>query len=280
MSALTGPTTGTGPALVRSGSRPTVVGRLALTGLLTTWFLLPLLPLLLWAATDAWPSTARLPTGFGTAGLQAALAAGALPAFGRSLVLAVAVAAIATPLGALAARALAVHRVRGGAAFAILLFAPVALPPFAVVVGLNVVLLRLHLAGPVGVILVLVVYALPYTTFVVRSAYGTYERGYEEEARLLGARPPQVVARVQLPLLLPAIARAAFLAFLVGWSDYLVTLLVAGGRYVTVPLLVASTATDVGDTAVTAVLSLTSILPPLTLLGLLARSGRRAGRLR
>lgn len=257
----------------RRGARS---ARILSVGVLSVWFVLPLLPLLLWAPADRWASGDALPSRVGLANLWAAVGTGALPAFARSVLLAAAVAVIATPLGALAARALGARHTPGRTALAVLLFAPVALPPFAVVVGLNVLLLRLHLAGPAGVLLVLVVYALPYTTFVIRSAYTGYDRGFEEEARLLGARPRQVVTHVQVPLLLPAITRAAFLAFLVGWSDYLVTLLVAGGQFVTVPLLVASSATNVGDTGVTAVLSLASIVPPLVLLMLLTRRGRRS----
>ena len=191
---------------VRSRDRVATAARVLLVVLLATWFLLPLLPLLLWAAADRWPSGAALPSVIGSGSLRAALAAGAVPAFGRSVLLGVAVAAVATPLGAFAARALAVHHVRGGRILAVLLFAPIALPPFAIVVGLNVVLIRLHLAGPIGVIVVLTVYAIPYTTFIVHGAYGTYEPRYEDEARLLGATVRQVMLRVQLPLLRPALS--------------------------------------------------------------------------
>ncbi len=111
-----------------------------------------------------------------------------------------------------------------------LLLAPIALPPFAAVLGVNVVLLRAHVPSLVGVAMVLTVMALPYTAFVMRTAYGAYDRSYEEEARLLGAGRLQVLRRVQLPLIAPALARAAFLAFLVAWSDYIVTLIVGGER--------------------------------------------------
>ncbi|WP_211290857.1 ABC transporter permease subunit [Kineococcus xinjiangensis] len=244
-------------------------------GSLLLWFLLPLVPLVLWAAAERWSAPAVLPQRWGTAGWSAAAEAGAAPAFARSLLLGAAVAAIATPAGALAARALAhglVHRSRLVSA---LLLAPVALPPFAVVMGLNVLLLRARVPALVGVVAVLVVAALPYTTYVLRVAYAGYDTSYEEEARLLGATPRAVWWRVRLPLLAPALAGAAFLAFLVGWSDYIVTVLIGGGRLVTYPLLIASAASGVGNEAVVAVLSLTSLLPPLALLLLAGASGLR-----
>ena len=80
--------------------------------LLTAWFFLPFLPLVLWAFADRWSFPAVFPTGWGTDGLQTALAQGAVPAFGRSLVLGLLVAAVATPIGAMAARALTCGTVR------------------------------------------------------------------------------------------------------------------------------------------------------------------------
>ena len=127
-------------------------------------------------------------------------------------------------------------------------------------------LLRLQVPPLAGVILILSVYALPYTTYTMRVAYGAHDHGFEDEARTLGATRWQVLARVQVPLLAPALARSAFLAFLVGWSDYVITLLVGGGAFTTVPMLVASAASGTGNDSVVAVLSTAAILPPLILL--------------
>jgi putative spermidine/putrescine transport system permease protein len=158
----------------------------------------------------------------------------------------------------------------------VLLLAPVAVPPLAVVLGLNVVALRAGVPGGVALVLVLLVAALPYTTFVMRSAYAGYDRGYEDEARTLGASARQVLLRVHLPLAAPALAAAAFLAFLVGWSDYVVTLVVGGGQLVTLPMLVGALGSASGNDAVVAATSVAAVVPPLALLaatGLLARRG-------
>ena len=58
----------------------------------------------------------------------------------------------------------------------------------------------------------------------------------EDEARTLGADPRSVLLHVRIPLLARPLSAAALLAFLVGWSDYIVTLLVGGGQVVSVPL--------------------------------------------
>lgn len=241
---------------------------------LIAWFALPFLPLVLWAPADAWSYPARLPTAWGIESLAAAAGFGAVPAFAASVVLALVVTAIATPLGALAARALTFGAVPAPRLVAALLLAPIALPPFAAVLGVNVVLLRAFVPPVPGVVLVLVVLALPYTTFVMRTAYGAYDLSYEEGARLLGASRWQVLLRVQVPLIAPALARAAFLAFLVAWSDYIVTVIVGGGEIVTLPLVVAGAAAGVGNDAAVAVMSLAAVVPPIALLVAVATAGR------
>lgn len=260
-------------------TRPRGTGRvlrLLLTGGLLVWFALPFLPLVLWSFADAWSYPSPLPTAWGLQGIDDALGFGLLPAAGRSLLLGLVVAAIATPLGALAARALTFGAVPFPRTVSAVILAPIALPPFAAVLGVNVLLLRAYVPSAVGVVLVLVVMALPYTTFVMRAAYGAYDLSYEEEARLLGARPAQVLWRVQLPMIAPALARAAFLAFLVAWSDYIVTVIVGGGELVTLPLVVAGAAAGLGNDAAVAVMSLGAVIPPvLLLLSVLSLRGPR-----
>lgn len=244
-------------------SVPFRVGRAALVVLLAAWFLLPMVPLFLWASTETWAGATRLPQRWGLRGFTEAVAGGGVPAFLSSLALGVVVTALATPAGAMAARALARGTVPWPRLASALLIAPVALPPFAVVMGLDVVLLRLRIPGELGIVLVLVVASLPYTTYLMRVAYGAYDFGFEDEARTLGASRRAVSWQVRLPLLAPGLAAAAFLAFLVGWSDYIVTLLVGGGRFVTLPVLVASAASGTGNEPTVAALSFSALFPPV-----------------
>lgn len=244
-------------------------------GVVAVWFLLPLLPLVVWAGADVWAAPARLPQEWGDRGLTQALAEGAVPALVRSAGLGLVVAALATPLGAVAARALVRGTVPIPRLVSALLLAPVALPVFAVVMGVEVTLLRLRVPGPVGLVLLLTVVALPYTTYLMRVAYGAYDVSFDEEARTLGAGPGMVRRRVRWPLLAPGLGAALFLAFLVGWGDYLVTLLVGGGQIVTLPVLIAATASGTGNEPVVAVLSLAALLPPVLALALIGLVRRR-----
>jgi len=252
--------------------------RVVSTVLIAGWFLLPLAPLMVWAFANQWSFPALLPTEWGFEGLGSAIGQGALPALGASLTLSLVVAAIATPIGAMAARALTFGAVPWPRTVSVALLAPIALPPFAAVMGLNVLILRASIPPAAGLVLVLVVMAIPYTTFTMRVAYAAHDIRYEEEARILGASRWSVLWRVQLPLVAPALARAAFLAFLVGWSDYVVTVVVGGGEIVTLPLVTASLAAGIGNDAAVAILSLSAIVPPLALLALAGLAGRRPDR--
>lgn len=244
------------------------------------WFTVPFLPVALWAATDTWNGATPLPQEWGRRGFVDAWDAGAGPALLRSTALAVAVAALATPVGATLARATLSASAPARRLITGVVLAPVVVPLFAVVMGLNVVVLRLHVPAAVAIVVILGVAALPYTTYVMRLAYTGYDPTFDEEARTLGARPSHIRWRVRLPLLRRAFAAAAFLAFLVGWSDYVVTLLVGGGQFLTVPVLLAAAASGSGNDPAVASLAVAAVLPPAALMLTVAAVDRRPHRSR
>lgn len=243
---------------------------------LSGWFVLPLVPLALWVIARTWPYPAVLPTSWGWTGLHAAYADGVVPALTTSLVLAAATAALAVPAGALAAHALAVDPPPGARTITLLLLAPAFVPPLVVVMGLNIALLNLRVPPLAGIVVVLMVTAIPYTTLVMRAAYAGYDRAIEGEARILGATPRDVLLRVRIRMLARPLAASLFLAFLVGWSDYVVTLLVGGGDVVSAPLLVASAASGAGNDALVASLSALAVAPPLLLFVVVTAMSRTA----
>lgn len=237
---------------------------------LALWVVLPLAPVLLWSVAGQWRAPDVLPGSYTAEGFRALATPDVGTALASSFFLGLCVAVAATPLGL--AGALAVRRLPRWPARLVeaVLLAPLAIPPFALVLGINVVLLRLYVPPFVGVVLVLVVTALPYTAFMFRSALSGYDDRFEEVARTLGASARQTVLRVRLPLLAQATARAAFLAFLVGWGDYIATLLVGGGQLRTLPLILGAAASASGNEQLTAALSLAVILPPMVLLAVLS----------
>jgi putative spermidine/putrescine transport system permease protein len=138
--------------------------------------------------------------------------------------------------------------------------------------GLNVLFLRLGLAGSaVGVVLVHLVPVLPYAIYALLGVFARYDEGYELQARTLGASPAQVWLRVTLPLIGPGLAVAALFAFLVSWSQYLLTLLVGGGRVITLPVLLFAAVSGGNPTSI-AGLALLFAAPPVIAIALAARA--------
>ena len=240
--------------------------RVVIATLLGLWLVIPLTPLVLWAGASRWSGAARLPQQLGLHGWQDAVDAGIVVALMRSCLLGAAVALIATPLGVMAGRALGWRLLRRPALPSVALLAPVVLAPFAVAMGLDVVMLRLGVPGNLGVVVVLSVFALPYTTFTMRATYLGLDPALEEQARVLGASPRQARRRVTLPAASTGLVTATGLAFLVGWSDYAVTLLIGGGQIVTAPMLIGSSASGSGNDALTSTLALSASVPPLVAL--------------
>ena len=238
------------------------------------WFALPLVPVALWAFADRWSWPAALPQQWGLSGWRQASDAGLPVALVQSdRPRSCSWPAVATPLGALAGRALGWRLSRHSGLASLVLLTPVVIPPFAVATGLDTLVLRARVPAPVAVVLVLSVLALPYTSYIMRAAYTATDPDLEAQARMLGAGPRGVLWRVTLPALRPALLTAGAMAFLVGWSDYVVTLVLGGGRVVTAPILLASSASGTGNEPLVAAIAVAGVAAP-------ARRGRAGPRLR
>src|SRR5262249_25006835 len=146
-----------------------------------------------------------------------------------SIVIALAVTALSLSIGLPAARALAYLRFRGKQALMFAILLPMLAPPLASAMGIHSLFLRLGWTDSVaGVIAVHLVPAIPYTTLVLMGSFLRFDRNYEAQARVLGAPPYAVWRYVTFPAILPGVAVAASFAFLISWSQYLLTLLIGG----------------------------------------------------
>lgn len=242
--------------------------------------LLPLLPLVVWSFAHGWRFPSLWPHETSLDGWAVALSerAGVWHSFGLTALIAATTSLIAVLIGLPAGRALGLYRFRGKGLVTLFLIAPAALPGIAVVFGLHGVFLRLGLAGTVaGVILAHLVPVLPYVTLVLAAVFARFDPAFEDQARSLGATPLQCLTRVTLPAIWPGLLTAALFAFLVSWSQYLLTLAIGGGRVQTLPLLLFSAA-NAGRNDVTAAIALLYVLPGVLILIVTARqvTGRGA----
>lgn len=266
MTPQTGPT-----RLVRSSA----AGAVAAAAL--AWLTVPLLPVLLWGGAERWSFPAALPQQWGVQGWRDAADAGLMPAMLRSLGLGLAVATVATPLGVATGRVLGWRLSRHPRLVVAALLLPLLLPPFAVSMGLDVVLIRIGAPQVLSVVLLLAVVALPYAAYTSAVGFARTSPELADQARALGATPRQARWRVVLPALRGPLVVAALLSFLVGWSDVVVTLLVGGGQVLTAPVLLSSAAAGSGNDSAVAVTALATLAPPVVLVLLVLAGTRRRG---
>lgn len=251
-----------------------VAGWLALASLAV----LPLLALGVQALSAGWFFPELVPREWTLSAVRRLAAdSGARRAMRDSLVVGALVTVISVGLAVPAARALCLGGLRNARLAGVLFLLPTVLPPVALAMGLNVLLLRAGTPGGIASVVVAhLVATLPYAVLVLAGALTRYDAGFERQATVLGASPARVIARVFLPLATPAIAVTAALAFVVSWSQYLLTLLPGGGRIITMPVLLLSAASG-GNPTATAALALVVAVPPAVAILLVVRHLDRIG---
>lgn len=247
---------------------------------LTLFLILPLVPLGLWSFARGWFFPDILPTRWSLDAWARTLdpSSGVLEALGTTTLIAFAATALSALIGLPAARALGQHDFRGKGAVQLVILAPVIVPGIAVVLGLHTVFTLLGLTGTLGgVILVHLLPVLPYMILVLAGVFANLDPNLEAQARSLGASPARAFLHVTLPAIAPGLMTGALFAFLVSWSQYILTLVIGSGKVVTLPLLLFSYA-GAGRNDLTGAVSLLYILPGLAIIALTARqiTGRSA----
>lgn len=155
---------------------------------------------------------------------------------GQSLLIASISATVAASFGTLCA--IGCWRVgsRTARAVAALMLVPLIVPSIVYALGLYRTYAWLGLLDTMpGVILAHSVTGLPYVVILVSTALTGIDPRLEPAARSLGASAPQVLGRVLLPLVRPAVLSGALLAFIHSWDELVLVLFIAGRRVFTLP---------------------------------------------
>jgi putative spermidine/putrescine transport system permease protein len=216
--------------------------RIAAYSLRSILYLILVTPLLLFAAyafSTRWFFPQPFPAEWTLTTFQRAIQdTRTLSGMAQGIWIAFMVSALSLALALPAARVLGLRKFRGRQFVWLLLFLPTVIPPLAIGMGLNILFLRIGLAGTLaGVVLAHMIPTLPYTVFTLSGAFARFDENYEFQALALGASPWQVFLRVTLRMMAPSLVVALLFAFLISWSQYLLTLLIGGGQIITLPVL-------------------------------------------
>jgi multiple sugar transport system permease protein len=160
-----------------------------------------------------------------------------------------AVLAISLVASVLAAFALAFLRVPYGGGVAVTLFATYLLPQGVLFLPLVGMLSRLHLLNsPLALVVTYPGLIVPFGTWALWSFFRGLPAELVDVARLEGAGIGAVLARVLVPLALPALAAVALFGVAIVFNDYLYAFaFVSDERAQTIVAALGSTSTDIAD---------------------------------
>lgn len=143
----------------------------------------------------------------------------------NSLLVAASVVAIAMAAGVTAAYALARVRFRGRGLLLAAILAVSMFPQVAILSGMFELIRALGLYNRLaGLTLTYMVFTLPFTVWILTTFLRELPRELEEAALMDGANAWQTLTRVFLPLMRPAMATTALLAFIAAWNEFLFAL--------------------------------------------------------
>jgi ABC-type glycerol-3-phosphate transport system permease component len=225
-----------------------------------------------------WPVEPTL-ANFRAAAAAVDLGGGLALSAGVALASAAIALAIAGPAAWLAARRPALDRPLDTALVLARVF-----PTVALAIPLAALFVRAGLynhPAAAGLVLAHVLLGLPFAFLVLRAGFAGVPRDLEDAARLDGASPAWVFARITLPLARPSLAAAALLVFLLSWDEFAFSLLIQVTERPLPPLLYylaafghPGLASAVAVLLLAPAVAIAALIEPTLRSGVLAGSGR------
>lgn len=131
-------------------------------------------------------------------------------------------------IGPLAAYAMSRYHFRGEKVMFFGLVFMRMIPLVAVILPLFIIFSTLRMLNSYSALITAhTAFKLPVTIWLLRAFIADLPRELDDSARVDGASPLGVIARIVIPLIKPGLAATAVLAFLATWNDLLVTLVLS-----------------------------------------------------
>ncbi len=236
--------------------------------------LAPIIPQIIWSFAFRWFFPSLLPTEWSLESWQYVFTDSSRVGEGliNSLNIALVTSFLAILVGLPASRAIALHNFRGKAVIEWLLMVPILVPTLVVVMGIHIMFIRYRLTDSfMGVVLVHLIPCIPYMVLVMSSVFANYGTALEDTARTLGANRVKTFWYVTLPAIFPGLLVATMFTFLISWGQYVTTLLIGGGRIITLPMVLFPFITSPNH-ADAAAISLVFVAPAVIVLIFTSRS--------
>lgn len=148
---------------------------------------------------------------------------------------------ISTMLGTLVAVGMHRYRFRGKGILDAMLYVPLVMSEIVMGIALLAFFTMVDIPLGMGTLLVShITFSIPFVVVVVNARLKGFDLSIEEASKDLGANEWQTFRLITLPLLAPAIAASAMLAFTISIDDVIVSFFVAGPASTTLPLQIFS----------------------------------------
>jgi putative spermidine/putrescine transport system permease protein len=155
-----------------------------------------------------------------------------------SLQVAIAVAVLATTIGALCALAIARGNLPGARLLTTFFLSPLMLPAILTGLALFQLFVIAGIGRPVwGLIVGHTIIAIPYVLRTTLAVLHDFDRRVEEAAAILGAPPARVFFEVTLPLIRPGVIAGAIFAFIVSFDQLPISLFLVQPSRETLPVV-------------------------------------------
>jgi multiple sugar transport system permease protein len=127
----------------------------------------------------------------------------------------------------------------------ILLLAPLMIPYQSLLIPLYLTFSKMGLANNhFGLAMVHTILQLPFSIYLMRNAFEAIPKEIEEAAIIDGSSSMQVLRKIFMPLIVPAIVTVALFAFISSWNEFLSALIFMNNeRAFTVPIMLVSVRT-------------------------------------
>ena len=195
--------------------------------------LLPLLNLIIWAFTERWAWPDLLPQTYSFRAIKEIFSRKSemTQLFISSIMLSMIVAILSVIIGIMTARAFVFYDFKGKRQLYFATLLPFLIPGTVFAMGIHVMFIKWDLSNSIlGVIIVHLIYSLPYATRLLMDGILAIGNKLEEQAKVLGATSFQAFTKTTLPILSPVILSSLSMSYIVSFSQYFLTLLIGGGK--------------------------------------------------
>jgi multiple sugar transport system permease protein len=165
----------------------------------------------------------------------------------NTLIVASVTSVMATVFGFLSAYSFTRFRYRGSMFLPLFYLVVRMVPRISLVLPFYVILSQIQMLNTkTALILSYTTFALPFGIWMMIGFLKELPIDLEEAAAVDGCNRWQILTKVVIPLAAPGIATTAIFAFLLGWNEFLFSLILAGPESRTLPVMVAGFETDRG----------------------------------